>query len=235
MKYNLFVNYYNDKVQERTDELNFCFLENLKNNLFSNVVVICTKEDFVKLYKLVNQKQISKHVLFSIGNNPLWNKIKIIISEKRPCFNDYFKAINSTFPEIDNVNIIANLDIIIPQSTLVQSELYVAPDKCLALTRYDSNSVENYIGDSIYLNHPDSQDSWFFNGKVKEIDGATFTLGLAGCDNKIAYMLSTEGYEVSNPSYGLKTYHLHLTGVRNYGVRDEDRLQPPFLILQPTN
>lgn len=236
MNFNLFVNYYNDKVQERTDELNFCLLQNLKNPRFDKIVVICNQNDLSNLHKFVlsNEECVTKKSLFSIAGG-LWKKIIVVQTEERPCFNDYFQAINIFFPEINNVNIIANLDIIIPESTLVQSEMYISPDKCLALTRYDSKSRSNYVGDSTYLDRPDSQDVWILNGKVKEIDGATFSTGIAGCDNKVAYMLATEGYEVSNPSLGLKTYHLHLTEVRNYGVRDEDRLQPPFLILHPTN
>lgn len=238
MKFNLFINYYNDQVQERTDELNFCLLENLKNPRVNKVVAICTSSHLEQLKKFVLANDSIKKLTGALsifgGGGKLWSKIVPVIRENRPSFNDYFNIITGLFPDADNINVIANMDIIISEDTIIQSELYVAPNKCLALTRYDSNSKQNYIGDSKYLNNPDSQDSWIFNGAVKEVNGANFPLGIAGTDNKIAYLLHTAGYEVSNPSLTLKTYHLHLTNVRNYGVRDEDRLQPPFLILHPT-
>ncbi len=238
MDFNLFVNYYNDKVQARTDELNFCLLQNLKNPKFDKIVVICTQRDLIKLHTFVlsNESNGAKRGMLTISSEgALWKKIIPVVLDFRPSFNDYFETINQLFPTSDSINIVSNLDIIIPEFTLVQAECYISPNKCLALTRYDSKSKENYIGDSKYLNNPDSQDTWIFNGAVKEISEANFPLGTAGTDNKIAYLLDKEGYEVSNPSLTLKTFHIHLSDIRNYSVRDEDRLQPPFLILHPTS
>ncbi len=237
MEFNLFINYYNDKVQERTDELNFCLVANLNNPRINKVVAICNESDLAKLKKYIfsiDNVKVNRGMLSISSGGNLWSKIIPVVLENRPSFNDYFRQINRLFQSDENINAIANMDIIIPEFTIVQSELYVAPNKCLALTRYDSNSRENYIGDSKYLNNPDSQDTWILNGEAKEISGADFPTGIAGCDNKIAYLLSINGFEVSNPSLTLKTFHLHLSGIRNYGVRDEDRLKEPFLVLHPT-
>jgi hypothetical protein len=40
-------------------------------------------------------------------------------------------------------------------------------------------------------------------------------MGVAGCDNRLAYELEQAGFIVINPSLSIKTYHLHLTNIRN--------------------
>jgi len=51
------------------------------------------------------------------------------------------------------------------------------------------------------------------------VEGANFTQGVPGCDNKIAYLLQEAGYVVTNPSTTIKTYHLHLSGIRHYNAK----------------
>ena len=85
-----------------------------------------------------------------------------------------------------------------------------------------------------FHNRRDSQDCWIVKGRFKDIPQANFTLGKKGCDNKIAYLLS-KYYDVINPSQSIRTFHLHLTNIRNYAPHgtSEDLVPPPYKFLVP--
>ena len=210
MKINLILNYYKDKVEDRNLELLTCFVKNLNNDYINNIVVISTESDYSSLIDyLVDNK----------------NKIIPILTEVRPTYNDYFSITRNFFNDDNNINIISNLDIIIPQETLY-SEVsktindYIDSKTCLALSRWDIQENNTYV----HFDRSDSQDTWIFIGGVPNINGADFTLGKCGCDNKISYLLDESGYFLINPSKTLKTYHLHLTNIRNYG----NVIPPPY-------
>jgi len=87
-----------------------------------------------------------------------------------------------------------------------------------------------------FYNRRDSQDAWIVQGNFKQIPEANFPLGKKGCDNKIAFLLSKK-YIMLNPSRTIRTFHLHLTNVRNYAPHGtkEDLIPPPYKLIQPTN
>jgi hypothetical protein len=217
-KNNLILNYYKDEVEDRNLELLTCFVKNLNNDYIHNIVVISNENDY-----------------YSLNTNLVDNKNKIIpiLTEVRPTYNDYFSIIRNLFNDDNNINIISNLDIIIPQETLY-SEVsktindYIDSKTCLALSRWDIQEDSTYV----HFDRSDSQDTWIFLGGIPNIDGADFTLGRSGCDNKISYLLDESGYFVINPSKTLKTYHLHLTNIRNYSLTD--RIPLPYKLLLPT-
>lgn len=216
---NLILNYYVDKRADRNAELQTCFMRNLNNPDIHNIVVVSNESDYLSLV----DKCENKH------------KIIPIITESRPTFNDYFGITRTLFNGEDNINIISNLDIIIPSETLKLVGNYINNNTCLALSRWDIQDLDKNI--SSLFDRADSQDTWIFLGSVKNIGMADFTLGKAGCDNKIAYLLSENGYYVINPSKTLKTYHLHLTNVRNYlNVVGEaiERVPPPYKLIETT-
>lgn len=224
MNYNLIVNFYQDKTSERQAELDFSLIENFKNQKFEHFLVIVSEKDYSKL--------------LSICPEDCKKKLIPVVIETRPTYNDYFYFISKTFPDTNNINVLSNLDIIIPEETLIYSTFYLTePKSCLALTRYDINNGENYKSNSTFFNRADSQDTWIFKGSVENISGANYGLGIAGCDNGIAHLLETVGYVVKNPSITLKTYHLHLTNIRNYtNVVGQaiERIPPPYKLLTPT-
>ena len=218
MKNNLFINFYTDKSEERTAELIFCFKENLK--VFDDIVIFITKEDLHKCLSII------------ASQNSL-NKCSFFIQDERPTYDAYFKLISLSYGSFDNINVISNSDMIIPSDTLSNLPKFLNASTCLALSRWDSKQMDNYTDGAILYDRPDSQDTWIFNGSASIINNsAPFTLGLAGCDNAIAHIISKSGYNVINPSKTLKTYHVHLTGVRNY--RTDKPVPPPYKLLPPT-
>jgi hypothetical protein len=222
MYYNIFVNYYIDKNIDRQSELDFCISENLKNKSLNHYVVICNSNEYDNF--------LSKYADYE-------KKIIPVIIDKRPTYNDYFQLITKLFPQEDNINIVSNLDIIIPKETLLYSTFYLSGKSCLALTRWDIQNNVDYQNNSVLFDIPDSQDTWIFKGAVPQISGATFTLGTCGCDNSIAHLLSVAEYEVKNPSRNLKTFHYHLTNIRNYldiSGQATEIISPPYKLLPPT-
>ncbi len=168
----------------------------------------------------------------------LAHKLIPVITDVRPTFNDYFYTISKLFSGDDNINIISNLDIIIPSQALICSRAYMANNRtCLALTRWDVNDGSDYKNKSTFFERVDSQDTWIFMGAVSQIAGVNYGLGKCGIDNSIAYYLEQSGYNVLNPSRTIKTYHLHLTNIRNYMDlvgNAVDSIPPPYKLLPPT-
>jgi hypothetical protein len=221
MQYNLFVNYYLDKNPTRQQELDFCIGENLKNESISFVVVVATAEDYIKFWDNFCDYE---------------SKIMSVISADRPTYNHFFQLTRKIFGDTDNINIISNSDMIIPQECIELLPLYISNQAtCLALSRWDAVQMKNYRLNAALFDRADSQDTWIFKGGVPNINGADFTMGIAGCDNSIAYLLSAVGYNVVNPAQTLKTYHIHLSNIRNY-ISGEviDRVPPPYKLI-PTS
>ena len=81
----------------------------------------------------------------------------------------------------------------------------------------------------------DSQDTWIFHSKFLPSDNqiirTNFLLGKAGCDNAIAYLFNDFGFIVFNEPYVIRTYHYHLSQIRNYTAID--KINPPYLLIKP--
>lgn len=154
---------------------------------------------------------------------------------ERLTFNQIFNLM-SDYP--NHLNIVANSDIILRERDLghVVTTFNRHPKKerlCFALTRWDLQPDNASIE---FMNRADSQDTWIFYGAVPQVEGADFFVGgVAGCDNKIAYLLERAGYEVYNPSIDVRTIHVHNSNIRNYIVNGKikEQLPPPYKILPP--
>jgi hypothetical protein len=59
-------------------------------------------------------------------------------------------------------------------------------------------------------------------------------MGIAGCDNRLAYELQEAGFQVYNPSKTIQTFHLHDIPIRTFVENVIERIPPPYLLLPPT-
>ncbi len=229
MKANLYINYYVDKNPSRHQENNICVARNILNDEIDRIFILIAPalvKDFEILY--TNPSVLSRKP-----------KIKLIHFAHQPTFNDYFEITrNHRFfnkkDGCDQLSIIANTDIYIKIESLKTLKGWHWNQRyCLALCRWD---VKNVVQKTFkFFNRPDSQDCWIIKGVFPHIKEADFTLGKAGCDNKIAHLLSSY-FKVINPSRDVVVYHLHLSGVRNYiHGKTIDRIKPPYLQIQPTS
>lgn len=145
-------------------------------------------------------------------NNKLITTV-ICESPGKPSYKFFFDQINKiTTP--DDINIICNSDIFLDST--ISLALNMKKNQVYALSRWD------WLGNDAltrFFDRADSQDTWIVKGKVENVFG-DFTLGIRGCDNRIAYEFNKAGYQVSNPSKSIKTYHVHNSGIRNYTMAD---------------
>jgi hypothetical protein len=189
----LIFSFYEDKNDNRKNEYLVCLKNNL--NAFSDCLILVEIKD--KVY------------FESLQLNLLSNQ-RVRYIEKRPTFNDFFEILDEV-EFFNSINVICNSDIYFEETNCF--DIYFQSDlkNCLALSRWDVNGD----GTSSLFNRIDSQDTWVFFGNPKFRLSLDFTMGVAGCDNRLAYELEQAGFIVINPSLSIKTYHLHLTNIRN--------------------
>jgi hypothetical protein len=222
MKANLFINYYVDSSKERQEELDVCVIANIENPQIDTLTILLSDKDLISLNDLTKDLDVENQL-----------KIDTIVFEGRPTYNDYFK-LTEAYPK--DINIIANTDMIMDSLSIKRLKGWEWGNNCLALSRWDFINNTCRYADATLFNRPDSQDVWMKKGAFRQINEVYFGLGVAGCDNSIAHHLS-KYYNVINPSLDIKTYHYHLSQVRNYtnvnGIAIT-RIEPPYQLVTPT-
>lgn len=181
---------------------------------------------FVQVYKADNperQKELNEclriNKSLNINGVPYFNVIEI---EERLTFRQMFDL---TAKYKDCINIIANSDIYFNE-TILECR-WLKPFDCWALSRWDYSE-----GKAVLFNRKDSQDVWVFNGAVSGNFGDYF-LGVPGVDNRLAYDLKTNGYNVLNPSKSIHAIHLHETNYRTYD-KNTIPVPRPYHFIIPT-
>lgn len=173
---------------------------------------------------LKNNSTVFDQVFVLTEGDAWWadHQVKNIIQlpvTKRPTFKTFFNAINHV-SHPDDINVIANSDIYFEHI-----DFPISIHDCYALTRYEKNGV--------FLNRRDSQDAWIFRGHVRfDRIHCQFEMGRPGCDNRIAWELSTAGYKVTNPSLSIKTHHIHSNPTDH--SQTVHRIDPPYMRLEPS-
>lgn len=142
-----------------------------------------------------------------------------ITVEGRPTFDTFFEVVNAFSSESD-VNIISNADIYMDNTITLVKNIEEGKVLCLSKWEADSGKHMEITGDSA--------DTWIFRGHMNI--KAPFQMGKCGVDNRLAWEFANAGYEASNPSKTIKTWHVHSSGVRHYS-RDNrnDYVDPPYL------
>ena len=153
--------------------------------------------------------------------------IEIPVS-RRPTYQDFFELVNRNTGDND-INIIANTDIYLENDIEILNYLDLKR-KCFALTRWD---VDNDGNVKLFFME-DSQDTWIFKGKIPKIK-SDFQIGIPGCDARIAHEIFRAGVKISNPSFSIKTYHLHLSDFRTHEQTWTKRILPPYKELSHVN
>lgn len=212
MRHFLFTTYYVPNSPERKAEYDFCIE---KNKVAS----------FDKIFLLVESKDVE-------AASQLGVEVIEMIPNRRPTFRDFFDFVQAE-EFSDSVNVIANTDIFFLNMQQIDANLYrLNESSCFALSRYD-----------YHLNRPselydrlDSQDTWIFfgNQKLPEVKNVDFCMGVAGCDNRLAFELKNAGYDVLNPSRTIHSFHLHDIPIRTFVEGQVERVPQPYLLIPPT-
>jgi hypothetical protein len=185
--FTLITNAYDEKDLHRSAEYQVCLARNLELSHFERVVVVY--ESGGVYVPLEHPKLAVEHL------------------GKRGTFAEYF-AIANRLASGSKV-VLANADIYF-DDTLGLLE----PHKLkglICLSRWDTLPD----GTSMMMPIPDSHDAWIFCTPFN-LPKCDFTLGVPGCDGRIAWIASEVRLPLSNPARSVRANHLHQSGVRHY-------------------
>ena len=203
----LFTSIYSENCRERRAELQECLRRNLACPGLDAVLILAESEP---------------------GGLPKDRKLTYELVDHRPTYSDFFAWINRVAAESD-VSIVANSDIWFDAS-IEAAELYMAKLEVWALSRWQDCDDSP----AVLYDHKDSQDSWFFRGKVRTV-AADFPVGVPRCDNRLLAELSVAGYAVRNPAFSIRSYHRHAGARATYPTSGEHFVPPPYMYLSPHN
>jgi len=208
----LITSYYKSNNKDRQNEIDECIKKNIENPLISNIYLLNDKTYNAKILKNDKIKQFN------------------IIKDKKLLFKDAIEFINS-YCHNENV-ILSNTDIYFDE-TLELLDDYDLTNKVLCLLRHDVKK-DGTVDIFRHFNEPrwDSQDTWIFKSPLKiDIHELNFSFGTLGCDNMFASKLYDQEYQLYNPSYSIKIYHLHNIDERNYNI--DDRVHGNYCLIKP--
>ena len=156
-------------------------------------------------------------------------KINLIRLGRRPTFHDFFSLSNELFNEND-IFVIANTDIYFDKS-INYTKKFLSKNDFFTLTRWDLTKDNN----TVFYNKYHSQDSWIFKCQIDENIG-NFFMGQAGCDNRLLYGLKQAGFVLKNPSYSIKSVHVHMSQYRIYHNNPNyEFVEPPYEYIFPNS
>jgi hypothetical protein len=201
----------------------------LYTTLYDEKDLLRKNEIYCSVHQNINNPLIDKIFLLDESNDPIINeKITNIKVNTRPTFNDFFRIINQNTGNYD-INIIANSDIFFDESLQYVSH-YKNGNLVFALTRWNMERMGLKLQDTYFY----SQDSWIFFGRIFNING-DFSIGMVGCDNKLAYEIKNANYKIKNPSLTIRSIHSHKISFKNsYQSNVPDRISPPYFYPLPT-
>lgn len=149
---------------------------------------------------------------------------------RRPTYGQLIGWANERILSESDVSIICNSDIYFDAS-LKALQHGLSANQCAALTRWDVNTR----GVAKLFDRNDTQDSWVFRGRIRNLVD-DFPIGIPRCDNRMLYELQRARYDVINPSFSVRSFHLH-SGTRvEYDSKTITAfVAPPYRYLFPHN
>ena len=203
----LFSQYFVPKNSKRRAEIDLCFAKNIENPLVDQFIIFFESEKDMEL----------------IEDHP---KVIKKLQSKRMTYGFWLEETNRL--PIGTLSILINSDIYLNESIqyLIVHRKYIQEHKkFIALSRYNPD------GSGIRLNEDPhwTQDTWALvrpaEGVPSElVQEASFELGHPGCDNKIAYVMHSYGFGVTNPCDFVQTIHLQADMRRAYDARSNKLL-----------
>lgn len=140
----------------------------------------------------------------------------------------------------DEIAIVANADVSFDASIL--RSLHLRESELWAISRWDaipdtgvaqipSHGALTVSGDALFymkVNPRLSQDVWAYRVPLRTSGRCDLkiSMGLPGCDNRLAHELHVGGYHLRNPWRRVFVRHHHASEIRNHS--EEDRVPGPY-------
>ncbi len=219
----IFLQFYIPSDSFRRQEIQFCLKKHVENSEINAIY-------------LLNECIYSNKELGIVSN-----KIKQINLGHRLTYFDVFSYIETHLDQLPGYHILLNADIFLEADSIIaisKSPLHVERS-AYALLRHEYFHASP---EKSYLFGPrfDSQDTWIFHSNFPvfgphmddpEKRTFNFALGRPGCDNRIAWLLEHDRYELFNDPMIVKTYHVHRSQERSYN--DTDVVKGPWTGIIP--
>lgn len=213
---------------ERHKETLYCLKTNVKLGLFKQII-------------LLNERIYSQEEL-QLNDNEMKSIIQLNVKH-RLTYAIAFKRIKKL--NLKGYFAIANSDIFFDKTIeSVRKSCLDQKKSIYTLLRFEYLKQKRLGYCKLFI-HPrtnaprvDSQDVWIYHSNYHPVDTeileqCNFQLGKPGCDNKITHILTTHGFTCINEPWNVKTYHYHMTQLRNY--TNNDILPPPYLFVEPNS
>ncbi len=207
---NVFFPYYQCGDKERQKEIDLCLRKNAENKLIDKLFVVI--DDGCKCP-------------ITAAN------IDVISVTKRLTYR-YWIELTQQYCSA-GISVLCNSDIYFDETLAVIGDVLNAPKRFIALSRWE-------LLNNTLSKHPNphwSQDTWAMRvgeqlspSFMHQLD---FPMGVPRCDNKIAYLFATQGWQIFNPVEFLKTIHVHETQMRTYHKKLDDRILGGVAYIHP--
>ena len=206
----VFFPYYQCGDKDRQKEIDLCLRKNADNKLIDKLFVV-----------------IDDGCDCPIKNS----NIQVINIDRRLTYK-YWIDLTHRFCS-SGISLLCNSDIYFDESLSKVKQVLTSNKQFLALSRWE------LLGGAL-SKHPNphwSQDCWGFRvgeefspSFMHQLD---FPMGVPRCDNKIAYLFATQGWQIFNPVDELKSIHVHETQMRTYHKKLDDRILGGVAYIHP--
>lgn len=189
------------------------------------------KENALTLQLNASNKAITRIVLLNeriyteseLGNPPM-DKITQIVCEKRLTYYMAMKYVKEL--GLKGYIALTNSDIFF-DSTIdrLRRAALSGEQRMFCQLRHEFTSSTKRLNSCITnCLRPDSQDAWLWHTSLELPQGLSkvldISMGVAGCDNKIMYIMSLLGVECYNEPERIKVYHYHESQIRTYDSKN---------------
>ena len=205
------------------NKIDFAVNQNKKNNFIDEFMFMFEDSSIEgqtngKTWNFLHYAFNRNKMLGNIGGNV---RIRMGKGWERPTYDQIFEECNKTFTN-GEIIILANNDIFFDNTLELVKNFDKWDNYVMALTRWEFDGSQK----SYYLDWDHSQDVWIWKSplNIENIEG-NFSLGIQGCDNRIAYELS-KNYDVINPCKTIRCHHFHTSQYRTYRMGDLSQTVP---------
>jgi len=198
----LFYPYFRAADDKRQVEIDLCLRRNLSNPFFSRLVICLDGEESVPSDIDLDQRV---EVLYNCGRMTfsLWTRLA-----RERCGRS-------------DIAVLCNSDVFFePSQSSQMCRVFEGRDVPLfaVFSRW-----EHWGSTSMFHARPHySQDAWAVRvadlPSTLEVDRLEVELGRPRCDNKVAYLFGSIGFDVINPSLDVCIQHVHGSGIRAYNM-----------------
>lgn len=216
----LIYQYFIHNNKERCNEIKYCLKQNVKLGLFKKII-------------LLNERIYTKEEL-GLNNDEMKHIVQININHRIKYNNVFYQTF---MLNLRGYIVLCNADIFFDETIINVRKSCLSQTKSVyTLIRFEYNNEKNLQDCKLFYDTKGwSQDVWIYHTSQMSlnndfIEKTNFMLGLPGCDNRIAYIFTENGFRCINEPYNVKTYHYHKTQIRNYTIKDT--IKPPYLYIK---